>query len=366
MRNFLIKKKVILLIVAVLFPIKMVGAKDCLLPANKNGNIDLDGSCIYNDQVIISQSDIKLNCNGATIDGENSAGSIGVLLTSKKTELKNVRIENCKIINFKGNGIRITSGLPINKLSDSKSNNYNNAPSEITISNVQIINTGKVGVYIDSYVTKSLLTDSLIKNSGMSGVYLEQATRNNVIKNNKIINNGGARTGLASREGISVDSSAYNEITDNYFKDNAAGGIFLYKNCGEKIHSGKSKIRWQHSDNNNIVNNVFVNEPVGVWIASRQSRNLQKWDCGDSPMDSDGKYYQDYANNNIIKNNKFCKSNIGVLIEGDNNIVENNTSDRDIADLVKIPTTKRGELLNLPPVGNVNKNNVVRSCESIF
>lgn len=366
MLKFLIKKKIILLILAVQFPLETVSARECLLPANESRDINLDGSCIYNEQITISQSNIKLNCNGATINGANSDAMVGVLLTSRNTGLRNVSIENCKIINFKNNGIRISSGVPIYKLSNSKSNNYINAPSNIVISNVQIVNTGRVGLYIDSYVTKLLFRDSLIKNSGMSGVYLEQATRNNIIKNNKIINNGGARSGVASREGISVDSSAYNKIIDNYFEGNAAGGIFLYKNCGEKIHSGKSEIRWQHSDNNEIINNVFKNEPVGVWIASRQSRNLQKWDCGDSPMDNDGVYYQDYANSNIIKNNTFCKSKIGVLIEGDNNIVENNTSDMDIDDFLKIPITKRGELLNLPPVGNVSKNNVVRACESKF
>lgn len=38
------------------------------------------------------------------------------------------------------------------------------------------------------------------------------------------------------------------------------------------------------SDENIVRHNVFVGERVGVWLASRQSKDLSKWDCGDPPL----------------------------------------------------------------------------------
>jgi len=36
------------------------------------------------------------------------------------------------------------------------------------------------------------------------------------------------------REAIAMDSSAYNKIIGNTFRNNGKGAIFLYKNCFEK------------------------------------------------------------------------------------------------------------------------------------
>jgi len=81
-------------------------------------------------------------------------------------------------------------------------------------------------------------------------------------------------------------------------------------------------IRWQHSDYNVIRNNTFVNEPVGIWLASRQNRDLSGFDCGDKPRDSSGKYFNDYADNNVVEGNKFEKIKNNIQNEGDDNIIK--------------------------------------------
>lgn len=293
----------------------------CKLPAKNalSGQIELDGSCTYTQTVRLSQSNTNLNCNGATLEGGGTL-PIGIIIGGTKKKIENVTVENCQIKNFKNRGISITSGLRIKDFSADRDENYKLAPSHIVIDRVAVLNSGRVGVYFDSYVTDSTLKNSTVKGSGKPGVYLEQATQRLSILNNTIQGNG--RDGR--REGLAVDSSAHNVIDGNRFIGNAGGGVLIYKNCGENYQSGNSAIRWQSSDFNFIKNNTFIDEPVGVWIASRQSKDLSKWGCGDAAVDPAGKHYMDHANNNVVDSNEFCNTKTAVRIEGDNNQVMRN------------------------------------------
>ncbi len=179
--------------------------------------------------------------------------------------------------------------------------------------------SGRVGIYFDDYVTHSTLSHSIVRDSYMSGIYLEHSSRNNKVVDNQIIDNGHERFGKGKREGLAVDSSAYNLIEGNRFESNGAGGVFLYKNCGEHFSTGKSVIRWQHSDYNVIRNNTFVNEPVGIWLASRQNRDLSGFDCGDKPREGSLKFYPDYADNNVVEGNHFFGGKVMVRNDGQGN-----------------------------------------------
>jgi hypothetical protein len=101
-----------------------------------------------------------------------------------------------------------------------------------------------------------------------------------------------------------------------------------------------------------ISGNRFVREEVGVWIASRQSRNLRRMDCSDKPMDAQGQYFEDFANRNTLEKNAFCATAVGVRIEGDENRVRANYFDAKVGKKVEIPVTKRAELLGRPPKDN--------------
>lgn len=294
-------------------------AHDCELPAI-HGDVSLSPHCVYKQAILINSSHTSLNCQGAVLDGDNER-PFGIVVNSRGKPLSDVSIRNCKVRNFTHSGIRITSDIAANKLSANHEENYRRTPTRITLENVEVTGSGRVGIYFDDYVTYSTLSHSVVRDSYMSGIYLEHSSRNNKIIDNQIINNGHESFGKGKREGLAVDSSAHNLIEGNRFESNGAGGVFLYKNCGEHFSTGKSVIRWQHSDDNVIRNNTFVNEPVGIWLASRQNRDLSGFDCGDKPRDSSGKYFNDYADNNVVEGNRF--ENVGgkVRNEGDNNRV---------------------------------------------
>lgn len=331
----------------------------CVLPlgGEVSGNVKLNSACTYFQTVSIVESNTHLDCNGATLEGEGKR-AIGIQIDGQKKLIENVTVENCRIQNFKNRGVNVTSGLRIKDFSEDKDANYRLAPKKVKINAVTVLGSGRGGVYFDSYVTDSVLSNSTIEGSGKVGVYLEQGTQRIQIISNTIRNNGVD----GRREGLAIDSSAHNTVKGNHFIANAGGGVFLYKNCGENFLSGKSALRWQSSDFNVVQENVFLDEPVGVWIASRQSKDLSKWECGDPPVDGKGRFYEDHANNNIIERNEFCNTETAVRVEGDNNtIVQNridNTSRRQVFEpyqSVRKPDGRRTQ-------GNTVKDNALYKC----
>lgn len=300
------------------------GNDSCVLPGRGviSGSVKLDSSCTYFQTIKISQSNTYLNCNGATLEG-GGVRAVGIQLDGRKKRLENVTVENCKVQNFRNRGISIASGFRIGEFSSDRQSNYGVAPRNILIDGVTVLGSGRGGVYFDSYVTDSKLINSTVKGSGKVGIYLEQGTQRIQIVNNTIQGNGAE----GRREGLAIDSSAHNTVMGNRFVGNAGGGVFIYKNCSENFSSGKSAIRWQSSDFNTIKGNTFTGERVGVWIASRQSKDLSKWDCGDSAVDRDGRFYEDHANSNIVEGNDFCGTPTAIRVEGDNNIIVRNRID---------------------------------------
>ncbi|MFK5667252.1 right-handed parallel beta-helix repeat-containing protein [Pseudomonas shirazica] len=336
----------------------------CQLPNDGvlQGNTKLKGGCIYHQSVVISSSNISLDCDGATLDGMGKL-KYGIQVVSNGKKLSNVRIENCSVENFAINGIMVGSGIPDFKRSRNRQENYKTSPTQIEIKNVQVDRSGNVGVYLYSYVTNVTLQGSTIKGSKSSGVYLEQSSQSNKIINNIIRDNGGwdgERTG--QREGLSIDSSAKNLIQGNSFISNAAGGVFLYKNCGENFSKGMAVLRWQSSNDNIIRDNKFIDEKIGVWVASRQGSDLSHRDCGDPSLDGSKKYYKDYANNNLIEENTFCRNRQYVRIGGDENVVRNNKADVEPSKIVIEPVNMTTKLTGVPPQGNVIENNVYAGC----
>lgn len=281
------------------------------------GVVELTSGCIYKSRVLITESNTHLDCKGAEFKGHSSQ-KIGILIDSKGKEINNISVRNCRVSGFDSSGVRVTWDRVDSKKGDDKENIYKKTPKDITLDNLYIENSGRVGVYVDDYVQNLTLKNSVVIGSGATGIYLEHSSRDISILDNKIINNG---FGVNSkREGLAIDSSANNIISGNVFKSNNAGGIFLYKNCGEHIESGNQVLRWQHSDFNVISNNYFEDEKVGVWLASRQEKNLKGMRCGD-PVLNDKGWYADYADNNKVEKNKFCRTKKEFIDKGQFNII---------------------------------------------
>lgn len=321
---------------------------------NPSGRLVLDGRCRYARGLHILRSHVSVDCRGALLDGkadDPAAGDdkFGVLIEAVKAPIEDVEVRNCRLRGFARDGVRVR----LRELPLDRDEAYRRAPRDVRLTGLTIEGSGNAGVYIDAYVTGTTLSDSTIRGSRSVAVYLNQSSQRNQLVNNRFVRNGYDAGGQPRREAVAVDSSADNEIRDNLFWQNGRGGVFLYKNCGEKASSGRSALRWQSSDRNRIVGNTFAQEGVGVWIASRQSMDLSRWDCGDTPMDGRGTYFEDHANQNLVQSNRFCATRTAVRIEGDDNRVLDNAYDAETRKGVDVPVSQRARLLNRPATGNV-------------
>jgi parallel beta-helix repeat protein len=345
----------------------------------------------------ITRSDIVFDCKSAILNGLGKTKRNTFFLAYKRDEapllaafyvrgsednfIENVTIKNCTI-RFYINGINVDFFLNDSTHSSLKNNmNVSSledhlrtiSPRNIEVNNVDIISNHKTGIYLQRYITDFKLKNSTLKANDI-GIYLESGTKNNLISGSTFSKNGETTYDLESRkrklrikkrEAIAVDSSAYNTITDNTFINNAGGAIFLYKNCYENFEDEKSLPRVQYSSFNIIKNNTFSDERKGVWIASRQSREMDNFNCGDPLItlgeDDDDKYYQDYARSNQVINNLFDGVEKAVIVEDDNNIISNNTFKGESRSDITIGTEIRNTYLNHPVKNTIVENNTFNS-----
>lgn len=334
-------------------------------------SITLPLGCKY-DRVrlrISDKSNLTLNCNGAVLNGLDkefrqaiddayptgrAPVDIGILIQSSEDfQSNNVTIKNCIITNYV-RGIRLSFNLSTASASDLR-NNINVSilenhlrsisPKNISVENSTVNYSHADGIYIGRYITDSVMDGVTVKFSGSVGIYLDSGSQDDTIKNSTISYNGHSkyssskqvrtkRLAVNAREGIAIDSSAKNIIENNAFLNNSGGSVYIYKNCNEHHKDANQIPRYQSADNNVIRNNSFTNEEIGVWIASRQSKDLAGFDCGIplvdtgtvkfGPVKETTKYYQDFAKSNQVLNNTFTDVEDGVIIEDDNSVISEN------------------------------------------
>lgn len=331
-----------------------------------SGNTTLDPRQSYlATELHIRQSGTTLDCQGATIDGQNKVMTGLRIVSDGKTPLRDVTVKNCHFKNFKTSGVRIYwQGNDTLKLKHTAEERYRLAPQQIKLLNITVEDTAMSAVYVDDYVSDVLIDGLTSRRAGGTGLYLEHHSRRTTVQNS-VFEQNGFRQGRGIREGLAIDSSTYNIIKNNVFKGNAKGGIFLYKNCGEQFSTGQAVLRVDHASHNVIENNRFIDMPTGVWIASRQSRNLSKWDCGDQPMDSSKVYYEDFARYNTVKANQFCGVAQPVIVEDNHNTVVDNRYDSIKQSFVQITRPPRERVRGQPVIGTVERNNQAnpQSCQ---
>jgi len=301
----------------------------------------LDPSCTYSKGVEVRASDVVFDCRGATIESPPGQGARGVTIASAAdVALANVAVRNCIVKGFT-NGMRVTRdgfrALPAG-------GEYDHPSENIVIEDSHIYETRGSGIFVDGYVTGVTLRRLQILDSGSVGIYLEAGSKGTVIENNEIVHNGYAEVtpegvpfsvgGLdlryrsTGREGIAVDGSRDNRITNNIINANSAGGIFLYKNCGEYVNErpGTWWTRRYGADGNTIENNIISFGTNGVWIGSRMAENTRFMDCSDTPYISEPlrAVYPDFAKNNVVRNNQILMMGNAIRVEDDANTIEGN------------------------------------------
>lgn len=374
-------------------------------------SIRLPKGCKYDrvSLLIENQSDITLDCNGAELNGLNkefrqavnvpysvddAPVSIGIRVLSHETvSSQNITVKNCTIKNYI-TGIAVLTILSEESHADLK-NKINveamenhlreNSVGNVILDNNTIHYSHTNGVYIGRYITGLTVDKTSIKYTSGAGLYLESGTQENTIKNSVFSENGHSlyqrgkrarRRILAkdAREGIAIDSASLNTIQNNTFAKNAGGGVFIYKNCYEHHTSASQLPRYQSADNNLITGNSFSDQKKGVWIASRQSKDLKSFNCGDPRIASDEVsygpkketiyLYEDFAKNNIVRTNTFTNVSNGIVVEDDNSNIDGNTFSGSSEFDIQIGTKYRTNELSKPVTNTTIKNNKFQSTAS--
>lgn len=374
-------------------------------------SITLPAGCKYDRVRIVfeNKSDMTLDCNGAELNGlskkfrqavgvpytaESAPEDIGIrILSHESIPSQNITIKNCKLRNYL-TGIAVLTIFTDENHANLKNNanadvieNYlrDNSLKKVRIENTSVEYSHRNGIFIGRYITGLVVDGSSVNYTSGAGLYLESGTQSNTIKNSTFLGNGHSlydggkrarRRILAkdTREGIAIDSSAMNTIQKNLFAENSGGGIFIYKNCYEHHTSASSLPRYQSADKNVITENQFKDQKTGVWIASRQSKDLKAFNCGTPRITTDDIYfgpkketihiYEDFAKHNTVKSNTFVNVKYGVIVEDDNNTIDNNTFSGKATSDIRIGTKYRTKKLSKPVTNTIVTNNKFNSDAS--
>jgi hypothetical protein len=304
--------------------------------------------------VNISDSHTELDCQGSVIDPGSLRG-YALHINSHGRELTNVTVRNCIVRNANAIGIVVGwRGSDQAKVSRyEREEIYYRTPHFVQIINTRVEASKGAGIYIDDYVSDVTLRHVAVTRSDSMAIYLEHSSRRVTIEYSLFEDNSLVK----KREALAIDSSAHNVIRRNIFRRNKAGSIFLYKNCHEHAaFDAKQTERWQGSDNNLIEDNHFEDEPVGIWIGSRQSLDLRKLRCGDPYYG--GKFVRDKARENTVRSNSFLRVAKGVLIEDDENAVVGNRFRSTQEVCIRVGSSPRSRLLGMPIVEITVKDNL--------
>lgn len=329
-------------------------------------SMKLPKNCVFEQVTIkLNGPNIDFDCNNAVFNGmtkvkrneyrdqysveEAPQGNAFLIdnIEGAAIRFSNIKIKNCQVINYiQAVEVRLSltseTKLALRKGEINEDTLRAKAPSNIQVLNSKIINTHGSGIYINRYVTGFKLLDSSLKGAGGPGLYLDAGSRSATVNNSVLEGNGyfsyddgtrvreARRTDEAKREAIAIDASTRHVITNNTFKDNADGGVYLYKNCWEHAASDPNQLpRFEEANFNRIEGNKFIKETTGVWMAERADRDLSGFDCGDALIyedtSDDEKYYRDFARENSVINNTFDNNDFAIRVMDDANIIQNNT-----------------------------------------
>lgn len=334
----------------------------------------LDPSCVYTGGFDIATSNVTLDCRRALIRPEGPTGLRGISIAApENTALGGVTVRSCLVEGFLNNIRILREGFR----GFERDQEYLFPTSSIVLEKNYFGRSRGVGVYVDAYVSDVTVRNNLIMESGSAGIYLETGSRRNTIEDNYIINNGYRENGPGGqlqriagvdfwfwgvgREGIAVDGSYENTIRHNFFTENSAGGVFLYKNCGEFPDSPRYFERRFPSNGNVIEENVFSGGRNGIWIGSRMGENTLPMECTDGAYITEPlrRVVLDFAALNTVRGNSFHDVTYGIRVEDDGNQIMDNQFFGSSPEFhaVTIGTPDRTAVLGRPVTGTVLQGN---------
>jgi len=336
----------------------------------------LDPSCTYTAGVDITAADVTLDCRGALV--QRAGGGIGILVeTPADVDMAHVTIRNCRVDGFV-NSIHLRragfNALPAG-------HEYDHHLDDVNVLDSILTGSRGVGLYVDGYVTNTTIRHVVVLGAGSDGIYLDAGSRygrvvENVVAWNGYRENGPNPEGTVTqfngvtfrfwgpgREGIAVDGSRDNRISSNWIAENSAGGVFLYTNCGEYVHSDPTN--WvEHrfgAEDNTVVANLISGGENGVWIGSRMAENVYPMDCSDVPYVSGPvqAITLDRAPHTTVRSNVIANSYYGVRVEDDGaRVVNNLIGGAGAAHAIIVGTPYRTTVLAHPVTDTIVKGNV--------
>lgn len=334
----------------------------------------LDPSCVYTGGFDIATSNVTLDCRRAVVRPDTVTGRRGIEIAApEETALTGVTVRSCLVEGFLNNVRVLREGFRTFE----RGAEYLHPTDAILLENNYFGRSRGVGVFIDAYVSGVTVRNNLIMETGSAGIYLETGSRRNTVQSNYLLLNGYRENGPGGqpfnlggldfwfwgvgREGIAVDGSYENTIRDNVFAGNSAGGIFLYKNCGEFPESPRYFERRFPSDRNLIEGNTFWGGRNGIWVGSRMGENTLPMECTDDAyiQEPARRVVLDFAAENTLRGNVFHNVIYGIQVEDDNNRVLQNQffASGPGHHAVIIGTPDRTAVLGRPVTGTVLANN---------
>jgi len=268
-----------------------------------NESITITDNFVFTDNVAktkytVTRPGVVVDGNGFTIDGDCNTDCIGLTVVAD-----NVTVRNLTIRNFDG-------GVSINRQA-----------ADVRFENVTITDNVNHGVFVNVGASRFSCDNCDISDNGSMGIYLEYNSHGATIANSRIVGNGYRDKDTGNwidnlkaeakdvREGIAIDASQGNTISNTYFADNALTGVTMYRNCGER------GITRQWGANYNRVLGGMVED--GIHIASRQDKDLSEWTCSDPYVYNDA-YIADEAEFNLV-DGVSLGDNAFIYVQDDNN-----------------------------------------------
>lgn len=301
----------------------------------------LDPSCTYTAGLDVVASGVTLDCRGALVSKPGGAG-VGIQVsTPSHVSMTGVTIRNCRVEGFL-NSIRATR-VGFRQLA--AGHEFDQVLDGVVVEDSELFGSRGVGLFVDGYVSGVTARRLDIHGAGSTGIYLEAGSRANTVVDNDIHDNGFGENGPdgqlyqlggqqfrfwgTGREGLAIDGSFDNVVSGNRFSGNAAGGIFVYTNCGEYVNENPA--RWYErrygAERNLIEGNSFDGGLNGVWVGSRMGENTYPMDCSQAAYSTGPllRVVRDRASHNTVRGNTFDDVTYGVRVEDDATTVADNT-----------------------------------------
>lgn len=268
------KPKISFVIAALLFCIGLLRAPIALPPASINGcqNItssgsyslgtNLVGANITADNppttacILISTSDVTVNCTGYSIINNVTGDTTGILMDgSTGSKLTNVTIENCQVSNY-------TSGVYTY---------YTN--NSIILNNTARNNTNGFVIYYGTD-NSSFMRDTAYGNTVDGFSITDDTGSNNVFINDTAYSNYNDGFELrVGKENILINGTAYNNSADG-FSINIASDHIAIENSTAYSNNGSGFAIYSELGVNNLTVNTAYNNSIGFTISSSDLNNL--------------------------------------------------------------------------------------------